>query len=817
MPKYAYIIPSSCRAGVYISFTIRIGVSKVKINPLSVLVLCSVCTTARAELIQLEFTDTQNKTQRIAPRQGASINPKSALTFTISGGLDRKFRVRMIDATGSEVESVDTSIISVDDRLTVGGRDFYGKRVALKYVPLQTSYTVSIDLLDLQGSIVETEDFKYTVDTTPPAVSGSMTFHLHAFNSGNLSNFDYLENREFRLNGISDDGSGLDQAFFFATLQGTNDEREIPVQLDDVNGQASWLKPSVPVYTKLFHKVRSDYTIGFRILDKAGNETRVTRVSGYNGVCAPWKISHVWNPASSAWDNYTPGMEVHENPYKFRISVPRSEHISTNGGRFGYNWAPSHTDNEFVYREHTSSVPATYTYYTQMTDTGYCGSIYQSNLSVVLDPGVDAAPQFSGMSYLVEGESEWVNSVTISRNTHYVVDKAELRVEKRAYEQTALIDGHGSCTVPVGETKCVIDINYVRDTGNGYAPYAIYVRSTDGRFSGHFGHFLTYWDFDAPEFEGVTSDNEFVTFTVYDSDAVNDWRRPHWLPSVMELRAVNIQTGAVIKTPLVDNTEPNYQRWWRKHSLKTLPEGEYRLEAYVKDTFGNERTEVVNDSFGRDSTPPTIQLMVDGSELGETLRGLENLRIRLTDVNASEITQIQLVGGPTSDDVFLAWAKVGANEYRPEYPRIFPAPEVDLGYEIRVTARDSYGNTATHKASFAYYPANMIEIGRTATLPVSLMLKSRNDEPIGLIESNVLRTDSGAIATGPQNVHFTLRADSPFPVQFAGAAIRPGETKVVSIDLGETGKISSPVIPLEAKEGEAHFMLDIPQLRSKFD
>lgn len=127
----------------------------------------------------------------------------------------------------------------------------------------------------------------------------------------------------------------------------------------------------------------------------------------------------------------------------------------------------------------------------------------------------------------------------------------------------------------------------------------------------------------------------------------------------------------------------------------------------------------------------------------------------------------------TSDDVYLAWTEVGKDEYRPEYPRMFPSPNSDVGYELLVSVRDSFGNTATHKTSFEYYPANLIEIGRTKTLPVSLMLKTRKDQPIGMIESNELRTDSGAIATGPQEVHFTLRADSPYPVKFAGETIQP--------------------------------------------
>ncbi|WP_288986034.1 Ig-like domain-containing protein [uncultured Pseudoalteromonas sp.] len=790
-----------------------------RIKFLTVVLLSCISSVSHAELIEIEFTDTLNKTKKIKPSNGDYINPTSPIKFVLAGGLDRKFSVQLTDASNNSVEKITTDVITINDRINAAGKEFYGKQVTLKFKPLQTSYTAKINLLDLSGDIVETETLSFIVDTTPPVITGNMTFLNHSNGNGSIEKFDYLSAREFRLNGISDSASGLDKAFFTAQLLGSNEEREAPVSLDPVSGQASWLKPSDGVSRKLFYQNRSDYTIGFRVLDKAGNEARKSRVSGWNGVCGARSVSHVWNPIATKWDEFTPGMNVHENPYKFRVQVDKSEHVATNGtGRFGYNWKPSHTDASNVYIDFTAYVPVTRTYYNLYSDTGNCGAVHQTLAPVTLASGVDESPQLAGFLYRVKGESEWINSDHIKRNKPYTVENVKINVQPRSYEQKATLSGlGGQCIIAARASECVMNISYTRNTGSGYAPYSLHIASTDGRFNGHYTYLYSYWDFQAPVAIDIQQENEFLAFTVFDADAVNDWRRANWLPRVMDALATNNATGQVIKLPLVENSEPNYQKWWRKHSLTNLPEGNYKLSIHLVDTYNNERTEVVTQSFERDATPPQVRFKVDGSPLGDTLRGLENLRINLSDKNPSQITQIQLLGGPTNDDVFLAWTKVGVDEYRPEYPRIYPEPNLEGGYELKVTVRDSHGNEATHKAKFAYYPANLIEIGKKATLPLNAPLKLRNDQYIGVVQSNVLRTDSGAIATGLQDVFFTLRSDAVFPVYFEGQLIMPGQTKKLQINLGEEGLISSPVYPAETKEGQVYYMLDIPQLRSKFD
>ena len=773
---------------------------------------------ASAELIQVEFTDTFGKNKHFESIQNAYLNSTTPPSFVLSGGLDRKLRVRIIDAADNTIEDVTSGAITISDRMTVSDKDFYGKRINLASALSDSNYRAVIDMLDVQGNVVESNEYSFTIDTTPPAFGSEMKFTRHAWGNGNISSFDYLNEREIYITDISDNGSGLDSAFFIATLDGTTDERSTPVSLDADAGRASWLKPSSSEYRALFYQNRSDYTIGFKVYDKAGNEGRITRTSGFNGICGSTTISHIWNPITSHWDDYQSGMTVFENPYTFRVEVPAGEHINTNGtGRFGYNWGISSQEGDYIYRNQPGVYPPSSRSLTYYTDTGYCKSISQSHLSVKLAPDVEEGPKYGGMSYHIEGESSWRNSTTLRTNIPFVVDGMELKAQARSYEQKATLSGHGSCIIPANETSCKIDINYSRTTGNGYAPYQFWLASTDGRFNNHVTHFYSYWDVEAPQFENISYDDEQVSFDIYDASAVNDWRRGWWLPSTIELRAVNNSTSEVYKPALIESNEPNYQRWSRKYSLSELPEGNYYLEGYVKDTYGNENTVRIKSSFWRDSTPPLVSFIVDNSALGDTLEGLENLRIHLKDRNTAAITSVQLIGGPSTDDVYLAWTQVDTNEYQLEYPRIFPSLDVGEGYELKVSVADSAGNAATYIANFSYSPANMVEVSKAKTLPVAMALKTKDNQPVGIVRSSVLRTDSGSIAAGEQLLIFTLRSDSDFSVNFAGENFTAGETKEVTVDLGQTGELSEEITPLEAMTGTADFMLEIPQLTSKYD
>ncbi|MEZ9699794.1 hypothetical protein BCT46_15040 [Vibrio sp. 10N.261.46.E8] len=106
------------------------------------------------------------------------------------------------------------------------------------------------------------------------------------------------------------------------------------------------------------------------------------------------------------------------------------------------------------------------------------------------------------------------------------------------------------------------------------------------------------------------------------------------------------------------------------------------------------------------------------------------------------------------------------------------------------------------------------------TLSSNQPLYLKSGEPIAKISTKFpLELDSGQLATGVQLGEMTNRSNSNFAIGVKGGveevSILPGETKSLSIDLGETGApLDLTVYPQNDVEGNADFMLYIPTLTS---
>lgn len=775
---------------------------------------------ASAELMQFSFTDATAKSKVIDPKSLVSyLNATSPISYILSGGLDRKLQVEVKTANGLLIETLTSSIINIRDRITLSdGKEFYGKKLTSNKRLSDGNYSITAKILSMDGKVVQSNSFNIVVDTVGPTIAGDFEHKVLAQAGGNINIFDYLEQREISISGISDSNSGLDRASFTARLEGTNTTNETPVLLDPDSGLASWLRPSPGVYRKLFYKNRATYDIAFKVVDKAGNVTEKHRTSDFNGLCGEKKIHSIFNPKTNKWDLYTPGMTIFSNPYKFRVSVPLAENINTSGSKFGYTFAVADSDDQYAYFQAEAAIPRTYTYWEFTTTSGNCGSIHQDWINVKLASDVHQAPAYKGMKMHIVEDNSWHSGDHITRNKPYTVDQFEILVEPRPYVQTAELGSTGSCDVPIDGSSCFIKgTEHAHIEGRGYIPYPLYIGSKDRKFWNHYSYSYEFWDLNAPVFQDIKQDNVHAEMVVYDADAVQDWRRSWWLPSEKYIYAYDLELKRKVSLKENAHNEPTYQHWWMSFDLTSLPEGRYRLDAFTKDVYGNSRTEVVNNEFVVDRTKPVIKLTAKDNPLDGQLHGLENLRISLSDTNKVDITKIRLMGGPTNDDVLLAWSNVSDNVYRAEYPRLFPNTDKQGMYKLEVTAKDSYGNETVYAESFVYYPANWLQVGRSKTLPSDIALLNRKDVPVATIKSNVLRTDSGAIAAGLQEVYFTLRSDSPYAVKFVGQTITPGETKVVNLDLGDSGKIDTFVMPASKAEGEANFMMDIPQLRSKYN
>ncbi|MCE2571872.1 Ig-like domain-containing protein, partial [Motilimonas eburnea] len=179
-----------------------------------------------------------------------------------------------------------------------------------------------------------------------------------------------------------------------------------------------------------------------------------------------------------------------------------------------------------------------------------------------------------------------------------------------------------------------------------------------------------------------------------------------------------------------------------------------------------------------------------------------------------DITEVNISGGPISDSIYLDWVKLDGTNFKLEYPRIFPSLEENQSYTLTVKAIDSYGNTSTKSHSIDYIPNNLFTLTGVDVFATDELVLSKNGKPLSLITSNQLRSDNGNLASGEQQIFFTLRGDAPFGLYANGVRVRPGETKEVIYNLDSTdGRIYLPIYPdVKGVEGKANYLIEIPRI-----
>ena len=771
---------------------------------------------ASAALLELSYTDPQGAPQKRSPDY-VYINPVGGIAFSASAGLDRKVQVEIKSKTDETFVQVTTSrLLAASDRITIDGQEYYGATVAISNIP-EGAYILATRILSNNGSVVEEETKALVVDSTPPSLSGDWDFYRGAWGGGDITGFDYLEQRTISFDGITDTGTWVSKVQFFAELPGSGIERRyLDASYDSTTGDAQLNKPTPAQYRNLFHTNRQDYTIGFRAYDRAGNYAETTRESGFNGSCGSHDISHVWDPQQLAWVGYTSGMTAYENPVKFRTRTPLSEHIETNGtGRFGYNFPIADQDATYVYRDMTAIKPKAATYFTFFTDTGYCNAIYMNSLNVTLADGVDSAPVYTGMKYRITGE-EWVEYNRLRINTPYTIDAFEISAEVRGYEQKAILNRIGECTIPTGETSCTIPASYSKTTGNGYEPLAVWLDGMGARV--HHSYFYSYWDMEPSEVKYATIDHgsKRVRTQVFDSQTTENHLLDLWWPRTREIKATNSSTGGETTISSTSTIKPNYQTWNDTYYLTGLSEGHYTLSFFVKDAFGN-IVETDAGEFTQDSTPPAITITHSGAAVGTeviSIASLDDLAIRLTDAvdQAPSIVSINFSGGDQGDNINLGWRQDDSG-YRLEYPIMFPSLDRGTEYLLSVRAKDAQYNESSKELRFSYDPARVqLSTGMDGEIVIPAVTMSFSLAAGGqAIETEPYVLADGSTISGAYSVYATLKDDSEMPLMVNGWLVNPGQTvEVVSAyDFGQTGgRLSLPLASAEdGLEGKADLLI----------
>ncbi|WP_308699805.1 Ig-like domain-containing protein [Salmonella enterica] len=161
----------------------------------------------------------------------------------------------------------------------------------------------------------------------------------------------------------------------------------------------------------------------------------------------------------------------------------------------------------------------------------------------------------------------------------------------------------------------------------------------------------------------------------------------------------------------------------------------------------------------------------------------------------------------------LAFTPLSKDVFIPEYPRIFPnTDESGQMYHLEALAIDESGNRTTKTLNFTYQPANLIMLDNLKTLATAVALKATDNTPLAIIRTSVLRRQDGSIITGQLNGTLTVQKNAQFGVTVAGVTVQPGETKSLSLDLGNGEERTYPVTPaVSGQSGTATFAIEFPQ------
>lgn len=765
---------------------------------------------APAEIIEYRFTDTNAESKIIS---GATnlINPVGNVNIVVSGGLDRYVNLRIISSDNIDVYDSKSDLIGIHDRITTADGDYFGYVFSTPQLD-DGLYRIEQTLLDYNSLVVKTIDTTVIIDTTPPASDPTITWVKYGWSFGSINDFGTGgASRALELRNINDD-NGLANAIYYA-IDGNGSRKEVAATLDSEKGIAT-----VPISQAASSTIapidKHRYTIGFDIYDLAGNKTSVSRQSNIQR-SVPTNTVEIYNSSTSSWQTYVENMTVYSNPVKIRYGRNKSEHVNFNGTDFG--WADSTynevTDNKIYYNVELP-YPQLYSYFNFYTKSGMLRTNRYPSLIFSYAPGVLKAPTPLSLQHQRTTSDGW-HGQSHSTNQALTYNRIKINAQPRPYRQKAWLSGIGHCYIEISETSCEMDVSISRSSGRGYAPYSYGASRADGSWSVHKSHFYTYWDFNPPQIDALSRNDENIEFVVTDNDTINNWQINMFQTYSFEAAAINVN-GDEFPLTLKSYTTRSYNTKSGIFTLDSLDEGTYDIVFTTKDTYGNAATKTLSDKVIIDQTPPAIIVRVNDEAFvhGQTVKGLESLSIELNDPHNPEIKSIALKGGPASDAVLLEWSPTGERDtYQLEYPRIFPSLEDNQSYTVDIVATDDYNQSATLSLIFDYIPNNIIKVDSIKTLAVNKILRDSFNKPFIYISSTQLRTADGKLAVGSQEIYFSVRSDADLPVQVVDTLIQPGETKSLYVEL-QDGRFELPIVPGEnGTEGLSNFLLEVPSLR----
>ncbi|EBG2148423.1 DUF4165 domain-containing protein [Salmonella enterica] len=791
------------------------------------LLVAAVCSsaTAHAEIAEYIFKDTLNVSKTVFPSQ-RWINPVTGFDVAVISGLDRYVTLTLLNSSGATLWSAKSSLVTVDDRKTSStGFDYYGKTMTVPAMG-EDIYTLREIITDLQGKEVSRRDYAVSIDRTPPS-KGAISYTRGGWRFGSEAIFtpvpdgmQYAGVQAITFNGLADTGSGLSNAqYFMRDASGT--VRTKSVEINKLTGTVT-VHNTDAGGSAIAPAARAEYTMGLYVYDNAGNRAEMSRQTTIDRQ-HPGEIIQVLNTQTNQWENYRAGITVYTNPISVRVLRKKTDFVGVNGTKFG--WADSNFQSSdaqynifkfnYVYPNNGNN------YHEFETLAGAVRRVHHSDLKFTPAATMEHAPLVTEMNMYRSDTGDWGRSFS---DKSIRISKFKVTAASRPYVQRISSNNNRSffCLIPVGQTTCTMDVDFqFNQSGTGRSLTFLYIytgKEGNPIYDTLNGNFTVTVDNNPPVINSasIQRTEKSITMSVTDPDRTNDWRINSWDTKIFGVNLRNSQgQGITLKAP--GYSESDFQTKSATVSYATLPDGNYTVDsAFATDTFGNTATYKLNETLLLDSTAPAIGFTFNGADAeGKLVKGLENLRIGVTDVsNDAKLESLRLAGGPNSEKVTLAFSSLSNGVYVPEYPRIFPNnDESGQMYHLEAVAADGSGNRTTKTLNFYYQPANMIVLDNLRTLATAVALKTSDGTPLAFIKTSLLRRQDGSIITGSLTGTLTVQKDAQFGVTVAGVTVAPGETKSLTLDLLNGVERIYPVTPaISGASGSAMFAIEFPQV-----
>jgi len=776
-----------------------------------------------AQVSELVFKDSLDADKSATP-DIVWINPITGFDAQVITGLDRYVELTLLDTASVSVWSERSSKVTVDDRLkTTGGTEFYGKRISVPAVA-EGSYTLREVIYDLQNKEVSRQDYPLSIDRTPPS-TGTIGYFRGGWTQGSEAAFtsipagmQYAAVNALTFKGLVDDRSGLDRAEYF-TVDSSGVERKKNIGLNVLDGSVT-IQIKDASNADITPVLQDQYRVGVYVYDKAGNRAELSRISTVDRVM-PWMQFQVLNGKTNVWEPYSPAMVVHSNPIKIRTLRRKADFAPANGTTYG--WADKRSqssDTDYNIYQYNYVFPNNAdSYYDFETYAGGVRRVLDSEFKFTPDPDFEMGPARVSSAYYRSDTEQWVNTNSNDKEVHISAFRATVAARPYAQKIRTTTSPAYNCIIPAGEDSCSMstDLHYV---GKGSYTFYMYAGKTDSAvFDTKIGGWTVIWDSNAPDINSasVSRSNKTILMTVVDNDRVNSTAElSRWDTKIFSALLRDANGKEIVLNPKTW-TESDFKTKNAVFSYASLPDGRYTVVSVsATDLVGNTATLELNEALNIDSVPPTVAFSYQGgSAEGKLIKGLENLVITLSDASGdASFTSLNLSGGPNKENVSLTTTQTGKDTYALEYPRLFPAQTSDDGtYKLTAVAVDGSGNKTTNTLNFLYEPDNLIVLDRMKTLGSATALKTSDDKPLAFLKTTSLRSKDGSIITGLITGTISLRKDSDFPITISGVTVAPGETKAVSLDMGQGDEKLFAITPaVNGVGGNSFFSIEFPQI-----